>query len=645
MTSLRVVPRRRRVRNGALILTAIATLAALDAQHVSAFASSSLTAYQESRPDYRAANGSWSTVELPQDVQLNAIHAVQLYTGKILLVAGSGNDAQAFEAGSFSTVLWDPATGESTQIETPEDLFCGGHAFLPDGNVLIAGGTRKYEVLAEEVSRAAGVMTVKNEDPDSGEVVLAEGTRFTGADGRTYRATERVVVPPAHKMGASVHASETELWVEAVEDGAASVVSEGSQFTVQAPAGVKAQDLYGVASAITLDKQEYQGLTASYVFDVQTETYRETGDLTRARWYPTLVSTEGGNVLAVSGLDQFGIVSPGNNEMYEPSLDGWNDRPELFRYFPTYPALLRTAEDRLFYSGSNAGYGPAEEGRQPGVWDLEDNSFAPVPGLQDPDMTETSTSVLLAPAQDQKVLIAGGGGVGDSARSTARVNVVDLDEPDPAYVPAPSLQAPARYLSSVLLPDDSTLLTGGSSGYRAAGLSYTRTASLYDPADGSMTSVAPPHVGRTYHSEALLLPDGRVLTMGGDPSFADEDDTTPGVFEKRFEIFTPPSLSRGLERPVIEAAPEQVERGTTFSVEASAAPGTTIATARLMRPSAVTHQTDAEQRSVALDITPDQDRLELSLDPREGITPSGWYMLFLTDDQGTPSVARWVQVL
>ncbi len=446
-------------------------------------------------------------------------------------------------------------------------------------------------------------------------------------------------------MGSVVHPSSVEVWVEADEEGEASVLQQGSQFAVQGLTGAAARNVYGVADALTLDKQEYQGLTASYIFNVQTEQYEETGELTRARWYPTLVSTEGGNVLAVSGLDQFGVISPGNNEMYESSVRGWNDRPELFRYFPTYPSLLRTSDNRLFFSGSNAGYGSATEGRQPGLWDLTDNSFRPVPGLQDADQTETSTSLLLAPAQEQKVLIAGGGGVGDSEQSTARVNTIDLDAAKPQYTPAPSLQAPARYVSGVLLPDDTALLTGGSSGYRAEGDSYTRVASLYDPATGTMSAAAPPHIGRTYHSEALLLPDGRVLTMGGDPNFADPENKIPGSFERRFEIFTPPYLERGLPRPVINEAPSAVQRGTTFSVAAQAAGGAAVTRARLMRPSAVTHQTDSEQRSVALDITPTPDGLDLTLDVREGITPSGWYMLFVSDDRGTPSVGRWVQVL
>ena len=82
---------------------------------------------------------------------MNAIHAALLHTGKVLLIAGSGNNRKAFEAGTFETVLWDPAPTSSSEIPTPSDMFCAGHAFLPDGNLLIAGGTKRYEVLEEDV--------------------------------------------------------------------------------------------------------------------------------------------------------------------------------------------------------------------------------------------------------------------------------------------------------------------------------------------------------------------------------------------------------------------------------------------------------------------------------------------------------------
>jgi hypothetical protein len=641
----------RRARNAALVGVAVAALVAANGPVVTEVAETAYTDWQRNRPEYKAQFGHWETVELPEEHRAQAVHAALLHTGKVLLIAGSGNDAEDFAAGSFQTIVWDPATGDTTEVPTPEDLFCSGHAYLPNGNLVIAGGTREYEVLADDVDRAAGILTVKNERHDR-SVTLPAGTRFT-ARGLTYVSEADVTVPPAHTMSDGTRmAGEQDVWIEAEGDGAGYEVVGGQQFQVLDIDRADRADLYGQGDTITLEKQNYRGLDASYEFDVATETYRETGRLTESRWYPTLVGLEGGKVLAVSGLDEHGKVLDGENEVYDPATRRWSDAPELFRYFPTYPGLHRLADGRLFYSGANTGYGPAEEGRQPGIWDLTDNSWVDVPGLRDPGFNETAASFLLAPAQDQKVAVVGGGGVGDSEESTARFDVVDLDEADPRFEPLVDYPSPARYVNAVTLPDDRTLLTGGSVGYRGNGHSDLHLTTRFDPATGELLPAAPNQVGRNYHATAILLPDGRVMTMGSDPLFADAENTLPGRFETRIEIYSPPYLFAG-DRPEITDAPEEVTRGGSFAVTADT--GDVVA-ARLLRPSAVTHQTDPEQRSVALEVSPrpavhdaamsrpGDVTYDLALPVEEGLTPSGWYMLVVLDHDGVPSPARWVHV-
>ncbi|MCW2696061.1 MAG: hypothetical protein JWR62_1146 [Modestobacter sp.] len=641
----------RRLRNAALTGVAVAALVAANGPVVTEAAGAVYTDWQRNQPEYKAQFGHWEVVELPEEHRAQAVHAALLHTGKVLLIAGSGNDAEDFAAGTFRTIVWDPTTGDTTEVPTPEDLFCSGHAYLPNGNLLIAGGTREYEVLADDVDRAAGILTVKNERHDR-SVTLAAGTRFT-ARGLTYVSTADVTVPPAHTMPDGTRmAGQRDVWIEAQDEGAEYEVVGGQQFQVEDVDPGHRDDLYGQGDTITLEKQNYRGLDASYEFDVATETYRETGRLTESRWYPTLVGLDGGKVLAVSGLDEHGKILDGQNEVYDPATREWSDAPELFRYFPTYPGLHRLADGRVFYSGANTGYGPAEEGRQPGIWDLTDNSWQDVPGLRDPEFNETAASFLLAPAQDQKVAVVGGGGVGDSEESTARFDVVDLDEADPRFEALVDYPSPARYINAVTLPDDHTLLTGGSVGYRGNGQTDVHLTTRFDPQTGELLPAAPNGVGRNYHATAILLPDGRVMTMGSDPLFSDDENTMPGHFETRIEIYSPPYLFAG-ERPQITDAPDEVVRGTTFPVTADTE---SVAAARLLRPSAVTHQTDAEQRSVALEVTPrpavhdaamsrpGDVTYDLSLPVEEGLTPSGWYMLVVLDDDGVPSAARWVHV-
>ncbi len=614
-----------------------------------AVAGEALHTYQINRQSYKETHGLWSRLPVPRDFKVNAIHAALLHTGKVLIIAGSGNNKDAFEAKSFRTVLYDPRTDEFTDVETPTDVFCAGHTFLPNGNLLVAGGTKSYEVLEAEVEHAAGVMKIKNESPDHGPREFPKGTTLVSASGEKYRTRAKVTVPAAHKMThggrITVHAGEAEVWVDAVAEGDRPVVPAPAQYSVAGLTGLDARNLYGIAEKITREKQEYGGDKTSYEFDPLTERYVRTGDMTDHRWYPTLIETTRGDVIAVSGLDEFGRILPGRNERYLTAERRWVAAPELKRYFPTYPGLHMMADGRIFYSGSNSGYGSDTEGRTPGLWNVERNTFKVVPGLRDAQMNETSSSVLLPPAQDQKVMILGGGGVGESEQSTARTDIADLDVRNPRYSPGPDLPKPARYLSAVVLPDDTVFTTGGSSGYRG-GVYQGRqrsdlfNAQIYHPGRNAFATAADSTIGRNYHSEAILLPDGRVITMGGDPLY-DKTGKNAGTFEQRIEIYSPPYLFRG-ERPEITGGPVAVARGgrADFGTPDAAR----IATARLVRPSAVTHVTDVDQRSVALDLKRTANGVTVTVPEKAGLVPSGWYMLFLVDDKGIPSVARWVQV-
>ncbi|WP_344742267.1 galactose oxidase early set domain-containing protein [Pseudonocardia halophobica] len=90
-------------------------------------------------------------------------------------------------------------------------------------------------------------------------------------------------------------------------------------------------------------------------------------------------------------------------------------------------------------------------------------------------------------------------------------------------------------------------------------------------------------------------------------------------------------------------APDTAALGSTITV-ASPEAGQ-IAKARLIRPSAATHATDVEQRSVALDVTTNPNgTLDLAIPEQPTLVPPGYYMLFLVDGAGTPSKAHWVHV-
>ncbi|WP_405956458.1 galactose oxidase-like domain-containing protein [Streptomyces phaeochromogenes] len=632
----------------------VALLAGLNAPAAIGFASEQYYEYKIAQPGYKAKYGSWKHLDIPREFRTNAIHAALLHTGKVLIVAGSGNEQKKFDKGSFDTVLWDPRNDTFKKIPTPDDFFCAGHAQLPSGRMLVAGGTARYELLDGEVDRAGGGMRVKNENPDK-PVVLKKGTRFRSPTGVEYVSRFDVTVPKAKRTQeitynragvmqpwkTKVTASEARVFVEATKQGPRSVTAKQAQYEILGLKGKEAANTYGLSEKITMDKQDFQGIKAAYEFDPTAEKYVPVAPMAKARWYPTLVGLEDGRVLAVSGLDDVGVIDPGDNEIYDPKTKKWTPGPK--HYFPTYPALFLTKGGKLFYPASNAGYGPATMGREPGLWDLKTNKFEKVPGLSDTDQTETSASLLLPPAQDQKVMILGGGGVGESKKATSRTAVIDLKKDNPVFEDGPDLPQGTRYLNSVIMPDDSVFTSNGSSDYRGRSASNILKAQFYDPKSNSFRSAASPRVGRNYHSEALLLPDGRIATFGSDPLFDDQQNTKLGHFEQRMEIYTPPTLHKNAKtRPVLGDGPQEVD-GEGRATFATRHPDR-IVNARLMRPSAVTHTTDVEQRSIALGVTKTKDSVTVDVPKDRTLVPPGWYMLFVTDTDGTSSEAKWVQV-
>jgi hypothetical protein len=156
-----------------------------------------------------------------------------------------------------------------------------------------------------------------------------------------------------------------------------------------------------------------------------------------------------------------------------------------------------------------------------------------------------------------------------------------------------------------------------------------------------MRRVADPLVGRNYHSGSILLPDGRVVFFGSDSLYADKANTKPGEFEQRIEIYTPPYLFRNA-RPTLTGGPKTVARGGTATFGARHA--SAVRSARLIRPSASTHVTDVDQKSIEVDFAADGDRITVTVPKNRNLVQSGWYMLFVTDKAGTPSEARWVKV-
>jgi hypothetical protein len=194
-------------------------------------------------------------------------------------------------------------------------------------------------------------------------------------------------------------------------------------------------------------------------------------------------------------------------------------------------------------------------------------------------------------------------------------------------------------MNAVILPDGRVLAVGGS-----VNDEDTSTASLNadllgpDPNNKGkyiFSSASANAYPRLYHSVALLLPDATVWLAGGNP--------TSGTYVQQMEIYQPPYLfnSTGLApRPSITSAPSSISYGKAFTVQTPDAAN--ILHVVLVRNGTVTHSFGMDQREVEMSFTAGSGALTVTAPPNGNIAPPGYYMLFILNNSGVPSVATFV---
>jgi hypothetical protein len=385
-----------------------------------------------------------------------------------------------------------------------------------------------------------------------------------------------------------------------------------------------------------------EGMKTIFTFDPITETWQRKANMADGRWYPTQVLLADGRTVVLDGLDARG--EPNVNpyiESYTPNFDfvtllsvrGREGQPPMGGL---YPHTFQMPSGRVLVAGPEPSDSWFFALSRIGALSWED---APNPtrhtwgtGVLLPGGTNGSTRVALIGGADKDALP-------DSGTSTPLPGVETFDEANPAagWTAAPPMNRGRAHHNTVQLPDRSMVTVGGGYGIlngnrRAGDVAIHRNVELWDPATGQWTLGPAQDELRTYHSTALLLPDGRVLSAGDDGYGGSANDTA--------EIYEPPYLFRG-PRPSISSAPDSVNYNETFTVETSS----DATQAVLMAPAAVTHANDMSQRYVPLSTTvASPGTLTLTSPAGPELAPPTYYMLFVLNDQGVPSIAKFIRL-
>jgi galactose oxidase-like protein/PKD domain-containing protein len=376
----------------------------------------------------------------------------------------------------------------------------------------------------------------------------------------------------------------------------------------------------------TLQYDPFHGQLRSAVYDPATGQFTDVQSMAHGRWYPTVTSLSNGTIMTFSGLDENGNTNS-TVEIYTVG-SGWSTPFGSPFTPPLYPRLHLLPGGKVFYSGSTT---------SSRYFDPSAHTWSGVVATTNYSGTRTyGTSVLLplTPANNYKpvVMIMGGGNP-----ATNTTELIDLSAATPKWVFGPNMSQPRIEMNTTILPNGKVIALGGSLNDED-----TKTASLnadlYDPASNTFSSAGQNAFARLYHSNSLLLPDATVLFIGGNPA--------RGTYEQHIEIYSPAYLfntdGTAATRPTITGVPSTgIGYGSAFQVQTPDAAN--ISSTVLMRAGAPTHAFDMEQRLVGLSFTTGSGVLNVTAPPNGNIAPQGYYMLFLVNAAGVPSVAQFVQ--
>jgi len=626
-----------------------------------------------------SSKGQWQTVPLPPDKKdwMQGVHTSLLPNGKVLIVNGSSNRntlVQDETGNKFidgvngrdnavvnNSALFDPKTNTFDRISSPASLqngqtndpFCSANVQLPDGNILFISGSHRY---------------------------------YPG--------------------------------------------------------------------------EKFEGSKQTNLYDWENKTWSTVGPLKEGRWYPSPITLADGKLVIFSGLkyDKPNQITP-SIEIFDPTTKKFqyidltyvenspfntkityqdnythNNQPvsrtiDAYDSIDLYPRIFPTADGKLLITGDGAGKSPLEihESNKTYLMSLTKDSLGKFSvsfeiGPDRKDISKVYGTGILDPNNEGDVLLMGGI-IGSNdinfgrpylgkdyndglaakgvriARSLERWSAPKNPGEKGEWKIYPDfLDQPRSMNQAVILPTKQILtVNGGEYGeYKAIHEPLLMTADPLSPGGYKTEPMNSGKFPRLYHNNAVLLPDARVLIIGGNPSRAGRKQdgivrvdvlpdpknyyTIPQLKDKsgnvqtfdldkyyqdpntyfvdgdpepfvpaeiwQAEVFSPPYLFKEGPRPEIKFAPEILKYGQPSMVTLKD-DATDQGSLVLIKLGSGTHSFDYGQRLADIKtqrVTDKLDTLLFTSPSNANLYPPGYYMMFYVNDIGKPSEAKFVKL-
>ena len=381
------------------------------------------------------------------------------------------------------------------------------------------------------------------------------------------------------------------------------------------------------------------GANLASIYDPQINAWSSTAGMKIPRGYNANTVLADGSVMSFGGSWSGGTAGGKNAEIYTPQT-GWRVLSNV-PYDPyllngvyngwqtdAHAALVPTGNGRVLVAGPSPNMG----------WiDPRGNGSSVPAGRRGDDQPSLGGPVVMYDAG--KILKVGGATWNGNTPASAGAYLIDTTGAVAAVRKLAPMAYPRMYANSVVLPNGQVLVVGGQTYVQEFSDSNAVLApELWDPETESFTVLPAMAVPRNYHSLALLLPDGRVVSAGGGLCGCAAD-------KPNLQIMSPPYLfnldGSPAARPVIASAPSTLSYGGSAAVTTD----TLVSAFSLVRLGAATHTVNNDQRRVSLSFTRlDDTSYAVDVPTNPGILIPGKWMLFAMNANGTPSVAKIVTV-